>query len=286
MINSIRARYPNAYRNFMQIKNGSNRFVLETISFTKTKFYLARDEKHIQKMTWKEIEIYRQLPRDWRKVFPVTAIAAFPFLNYVILPLAFIYPEQLLCRHFWSEKQQIEFGERVLIKRLPLNKTVLNDLLVHTDKFSSDKIGKNLLIDTINKVHNGARLNEYDIIELSSILNKPEFGLSKLSGQHLKNLTKLNNCATLLNLNPLKRLQHYGQWLAEFDRLLIKEDLTNIEKRYILDFCIERGINVNKVSNYIKLVKSRLELTCSLTESQTNFTLLLHSNALLANMNN
>jgi len=64
-------------------------------------------------------------------------------------------------------------------------------------------------------------------------------------------------------LNPLKSLKRYAFWLTEFDKLLNRENLTDIEKRYIIDFCFERGINASKMplEEAIKHVKARLDLT-------------------------
>ena len=78
-----------------------------------------------------------------------------------------------------------------------------------------------------------------------------------------QNLAKLNNCSRFFNLNPLKSLKHYAFWLTEFDKLLNRENLTDIEKRYIIDFCFERGINASKIplEEAINHVKARLELT-------------------------
>ena len=70
------------------------------------------------------------------------------FFNF----LRFFYPEKLLCRHFWSKSQTFEYGERALIKKLPLNKVVLDDLLVQSDRFLDDQVAKNILIDTVKKV--------------------------------------------------------------------------------------------------------------------------------------
>ena len=76
-------------------------------------------------------------------------------------------------------------------------------------------------------------------------------------------MAKSNNCNRIFDLNPTKKLSHYALWLTEFDKLLIRENLTTIEKRYIIDFCFERGINANKmtIDEAIKHVKARLELS-------------------------
>ena len=65
-----------------------------------------------------------------------------------------MYPEKLLCRHFWNENQQLIFGQRAFYKKLPLYNNILSELLIHSDKHltDNDNVAKNILIDTIKKV--------------------------------------------------------------------------------------------------------------------------------------
>lgn len=42
----------------------------------------------IKGLTRKEMELYSQMPKDMLKVAPVLIIAALPFMNYVIFPIA------------------------------------------------------------------------------------------------------------------------------------------------------------------------------------------------------
>ena len=73
----------------------------------------------------------------------------------------------------------------------------------------------------------------------------------------------------MFNLNPLDTLSNYAYWLTEFDKRLMQEDISLIERRHIIDFCFERGINANKISGEeaIELVKSRLEFSNMLAKT-------------------
>lgn len=44
--------------------------------------------KGITALTRKEMELFMQMPKDMMKVAPVLLIAALPFANYVIFPIA------------------------------------------------------------------------------------------------------------------------------------------------------------------------------------------------------
>lgn len=45
-------------------------------------------DKGIRALTRKEMELFKQMPKDMMKVAPVLLISALPFANYVIFPLA------------------------------------------------------------------------------------------------------------------------------------------------------------------------------------------------------
>lgn len=101
-------RYPKLYRLISVLKDGSTRFTKETILYFKIKYRLWKDPNYLNSMTWNQVETYKQvnlrlrnfflfspeltnhkqIPRDWKKVAPVMIISAFPFLNYIVLPIA------------------------------------------------------------------------------------------------------------------------------------------------------------------------------------------------------
>ena len=140
-------------------------------------------------------------------------------------------------------------------------------------------------------MQNGSILSNKDIVELGPILNRPVFVLNKLSNDHLvrkltiafdascqiyngfifshckfsilflnkkQNLAKLNNCSRFFNLNPLKSLKHYAFWLTEFDKLLNRENLTDIEKTMIsiyspvtkYSLCTKEHFRINGATTY------------------------------------
>ena len=80
-------------------------------------------------------------------------------------------------------------------------------------------------------------------------------------------------------MNPLNPLTQYAFWLIEFDKLLRKENLMEIEKRYIIDFCFERGINANEmtIDEAITCMKARLEFSKLIenTNEYSNFKIYL-----------
>ncbi len=83
-------RFPKAFKVYYILKSGTRRFAQETKTFASVKSSLSRKDpvQVVNALKWDEVNIYREIPRDWKVVAPVMVIASFPFLNYIILPLA------------------------------------------------------------------------------------------------------------------------------------------------------------------------------------------------------
>lgn len=80
-------------------------------------------------------------------------IASFPFLNYIILPIAYVYPDRLLCRQFWSIEQFYKFNNRRYLQKIQLYDPILKCLMEQADKkLTNDNVAKNILIDSIEQV--------------------------------------------------------------------------------------------------------------------------------------
>lgn len=64
---------------------------------------------------------------------------------------SYLYPDKLLCRHFWNVDQQLKFGEDQLVKRQRANLPLYNELVKLVDSKGSSK-EKNLVTDLVTKV--------------------------------------------------------------------------------------------------------------------------------------
>lgn len=73
-------------RTYRDIKIGVKDFYMDMKMYFKINSIV--NSKGIKALTRKEMELYSQMPKDMLKVAPVLIIAALPFMNYVIFPLA------------------------------------------------------------------------------------------------------------------------------------------------------------------------------------------------------
>ena len=59
------------------------------------------------------------------KIAPVLLISTLPFANYVVFPIAYMYPRLFLSSHFWSLDQKKQFQQINLKNRISHNRKVL-----------------------------------------------------------------------------------------------------------------------------------------------------------------
>lgn len=74
--------------------------------------------RKVRDLSYRELSIYFQLPRDLIKVGPFIIISAAPFANYVTFPVAYMFPRHILSHHFWSIEQKVTFALEIHRKRL------------------------------------------------------------------------------------------------------------------------------------------------------------------------
>lgn len=84
-------------------------------------------------LTRKELELYQQMPKDMIKIAPVLIFSALPFAYYVVLPLIYMFPRQLLTSHFWNLQQKSEFNVLILKERLMYNRPVFRHIQAELD---------------------------------------------------------------------------------------------------------------------------------------------------------
>lgn len=289
----FKKNYPKVYQQIYCLKNGTSRFFKESLTFLKLKYRLFRDRSDAENFTAKEIEIYRQVPRDWQRVGPTIVVASFPFLQYIILPIAYMFPHKLLCHQFWSIEQKLKFGELDHLKKIALHAPILDDLLIHADKHLTDKdtTAKYEIIDLVKRINNQSLTNIDEILNLNNIFKRKEFNLNKLSEDHLKKIALLNNCKGPISFNNAKNLESYALWLARQDKKLLNEDFNNTELEFIYNIGFERGINsgMNSREDVIKKIRLWLEFSQKLNNNNENYStnnnnLFLHSKIFFKNI--
>ncbi|MGH0159780.1 UNVERIFIED_CONTAM: hypothetical protein FKN15_064961, partial [Acipenser sinensis] len=89
--------------------------------------------------------------RDIIKALPVALVSIPPFANYLVFVLMYFFPRQVLIRHFWTPKQQVEFQQVYHSQRARLYPWLVNDL-TRTAPEVSDRDLQSQLLQLCNKV--------------------------------------------------------------------------------------------------------------------------------------
>jgi hypothetical protein len=139
----------------------------------------------LRALTRKEIETYFQLPKDMRTVAPVLLLSALPFANYVVFPLAYMYPRLFLTSHFWSETQKIEFKETFLKQRFNSNRRVFRSVQSRLEHLKSDTNSYTKFNYILGLLGSGLHPTANEILDVKDIFAKPPYQLSSLTSGHL-----------------------------------------------------------------------------------------------------
>lgn len=136
-------------------------------------------------ISYKELSIYMQTPKDLRKMTPFLLITSIPFAQYVTLPLAFMFPKYILSSHYWSIEQRTRFSIQDHTKKLYYYRPVFRHLQKKLYSFG----GKNVLYDKCYKVFaklgSGTHPTVEEIHELTPLFTAEPYGLDFLTHSHL-----------------------------------------------------------------------------------------------------
>lgn len=139
---------------------------------------------HLRALTRKELEVYHQLPKDMKKVAPVFVISALPLANYVLFPLAYMYPRTFLSTQFWSVQQRAQFKSEYLRERLRHNGRVFRYLQIKSDESRNDTLYKELK-GVVGLLGSGLHPNVDQMLEINEMFTRAPFSLNELPGHHL-----------------------------------------------------------------------------------------------------
>nr|CAD7195531.1 unnamed protein product [Timema douglasi] len=114
----LEEQFPSAYSMYRIFMSGMKDFYQDMKRYFRVVKKLNSSEEGYKCLSRKELEIYHQMPLDMIRVAPILLFSAVPFTNYVILPLLYLFPRQLLCYHFWTLQQRMEFAVHTQRKRL------------------------------------------------------------------------------------------------------------------------------------------------------------------------
>lgn len=179
----LEKHFPAAMKVYRGFVDGVKSFISDTKDYFKITKLLNKNNYDFTKLLRREMELYDQLPKDMLKVAPVLLIFTLP-LGYIILPVAYTFPRQLLCSHFWNERQRAKFLLLDLRDRLVHNRPVFRYLQSQMGFLQSHCLyhqwGK-----IIGQLGSGLQPSVKEIILCKELFNDEPYHLFYLSHGHV-----------------------------------------------------------------------------------------------------
>ncbi|XP_023690769.1 LETM1 domain-containing protein 1 [Paramormyrops kingsleyae] len=235
-----------------------------------------------QNLSYREMETLRQFRRDMIKAIPLVLISVPPFANYLVFVLMYFFPRQLLIRHFWTPRQQVEF-QRIYHSRRAENHVAILTGLTKTVPAVGDSRLQSRLLDLCNKVQSGAQPSVPEIQAVKGLFSGPPLGMKRLDADHMRLLCPLFFLTPWLPAFAVShRLRGQALELLQLDRALHRLGVHELSESELRQACYLRGVDSSRLSvaECQDWLIQWLKLSNQLKESETS--LLLHSMVLLS----
>nr|XP_018917575.1 PREDICTED: LETM1 domain-containing protein 1 isoform X1 [Bemisia tabaci] len=229
----------------------------------------------------KELELYFTMPRNIIQLTPVILFTPVPFSNYLVFPLALMFPKYLLTSHYWSLQQRAKFALEDHKQRLQNFEPVFNCLQGRTSELDCDERLKKTWLSVLGDIGSGLQPPVQELIQCSILFSKPPYHLKNLKSSHLKHLLKVHNMHS--GWRKRARLARRAEIIQLMDAAIKKEggaeNLTFDELKWA---CFLRGLNPVNVKNeeLVQWLNQWVQLSEKVDEK--TYSLLLHYPILLA----
>ncbi|KAJ8737907.1 hypothetical protein PYW08_000502 [Mythimna loreyi] len=272
-------RFPTAVRMYRVFSVGIKDFLRDLKMYISLRLKVKSD-KGFTELTRQQIELFQKMPSDMWRIAPVLILSAIPFGNYVIFPLAFLKPRTLLCSHFWSIQQKLEFSTLDLTDRLRNNKPVFRALQAKLDSIPDGEL-RDKWRTILGLLGSGVHPRPEDVVACKDLFVKEPYQLSSLTYAHAGHLLKMHGLRrTIFRRNKLK---YRAFLLWEMDKAIIREGgVDALAMDTLRNACLIRGLNGSHLTN--QEMKKWLKKWLKVSEhvDKNSYSLLLHTPIFLA----
>ncbi|NXI38434.1 LTMD1 protein, partial [Galbula dea] len=225
---------------------------------------------------------WRQFRRDMLKAIPLGLIAIPPCANLLLILLMYLFPRQLLIRHFWTPRQQLQFLEANDAARRRRYPAVVQGLARAAPSLPEPRLQR-CLQQLCAQVQEGSQPPLVQLCALRSLFSGSPLGLNELQVSHVKALSQV------LFLTPhlpgfllRRRLRSHVLEIWHLDRALLRLGLAQLSEEELKAACYLRGLNSTQldVGQCRAWLEQWLRLSCKLEASEAS--LLANSMVLLS----
>ncbi|KAK4010859.1 hypothetical protein OUZ56_019987 [Daphnia magna] len=278
----LEVRFPKAMKVYRVFSVGIKDLYQDTKAFVKVKNLIRNAKKNgggIHCLGLKDMEIFYRMPREMLRVSPVLLISALPFANYIIFPLAYLLPKQLLSSHFWSLQQRRDFAlhdhKKCVQHFRPVFRCMQARISSVSEKNLEEKLSK-----ILSKLASGVHPTVEEILDLKILFQGEPFHLNCLYPRHKNQLLKVHGMHTLWSRR--RRLSQRAEEILNKDRALRREGVATLSLEELRSACFIRGLNPSnmRIEDMVKYLEQWIAVSVHIEPS--TYSLILHCPILLA----
>ncbi|XP_066473584.1 LETM1 domain-containing protein 1 isoform X2 [Tiliqua scincoides] len=235
--------FPRFYQLYSTFLKGFRIFYSEVKEIRRIKKNMSHKNIQFHQLPYREMERLRQFRRDLIKAIPVGILSLPPFANYLVLVLMYLFPRQLLIRHFWTPKQEAEFLDTYHNMRREAYPEVV-DGLMHLSHSVADPLLQKQMLHLCKKVQEGFHPDVSELKALRTLFVGYPFGMRRLKVQQVKVLSHVLFLTPRLPSVFLRyRLQRHLLELYHLDRAMLKLGVSELSDEEVQVACYTRGLN-------------------------------------------
>ncbi|XP_067449157.1 LETM1 domain-containing protein 1 isoform X1 [Thunnus thynnus] len=275
-------RFYQLYHTFVEVTLGFKLLFQDAKDVKRIKIKMASERLRVQDLPYRDMEKLRQFRRDVIKAIPLVMISIPPFANYLVFVLMYFFPRQLLIRHFWTPRQQVEFRGVYHSFRAKQHRPVLKGLEYTSGRVEDGQL-QGRLKDLCAKVQSGGNPQVSEILAVRHVFAGPPLGVKRMRVNHMRHISPLLFLTPRLPGFLIRhRLNSHALELLWLDRALSRLGAHQLSDSELKHACYLRGLNSDSLSpNQCREWLSQwLQVSSSLKESEVS--LLLHSIVLLS----
>jgi len=273
-------KFPSAMRIFRIFKVGIKDFYVDTVDFLKVAKKVNLEAKAMKKLSKKELALYFKMPSDMVRVAPVLLISALPFANYIMFPLAYLFPRQLLSSHFWSLQQRTQFAVVEQKQRLKHYKPVFRALQAKASQIKMHPLYPRWR-HIIALLGSGLHPTPEQIYACKNLFENGPFDLQHLLSGHLVSLLHMHNLH--MGWRRRSRLIDHASMIQLFDKAIVTEGgVTTMNHDEVRTACFLRGLNPTNMNADETGIWLTRWVSLSLRVGSDNPSLILHLPIFLA----
>ncbi|XP_063239998.1 LETM1 domain-containing protein 1 isoform X2 [Bacillus rossius redtenbacheri] len=276
----LERQFPSVYHVYRIFMAGMRDFYADVKTYLRIASELNLTGRGLRDLSHAEMRVYHQMPKDMVKVAPVLFLSALPFTNYIILPLLYTFPRQLLCAHFWMLQQRAEFAKHALRRRLYNYRPVFRCLQEHLGALRDSPLHAQWRA-VLGQLGSGVHPRTDAVLACRPLFQGDPYSLLHLYSGHVKGLLRMHGMHA--GWRRRTRLAQHAYSLHEMDRAIIREGgapaLSPDDLRWA---CALRGLNPGseRLEELAGWLARWLAVSCHVDD--TCWSLLLHCPVLLA----